>query len=62
MRPGGPECLTRFFRTPFDLPSVSQWTLKLHVQSILAKLAVENRTAAAIVARERGLLATPQRP
>ena len=40
---------------------IATGTVKLHVQSILAKLAVENRTAAATVARERGLLATPHR-
>lgn len=40
---------------------VSAGTVKLHVQSILAKLGVENRTAAATAAREHGLVATSLR-
>lgn len=33
-------------------------TVRIHVSNILAKLHVENRTAAAVLARERGLVAT----
>jgi DNA-binding NarL/FixJ family response regulator len=33
-------------------------TVRIHVSNILAKLYVENRTAAAVLARERGLVAT----
>src|SRR5205085_10589037 len=38
--------------------TIAPGTVKLHVQSILGKLAVENRTAAVSAARERGLLTT----
>jgi DNA-binding CsgD family transcriptional regulator len=37
--------------------AIAPGTVKQHVQSILAKLGVENRTAATVVARERGLIA-----
>ena len=36
--------------------AIAPGTVKQHVQSILAKLGVENRTAATVVAREQGLL------
>lgn len=36
--------------------AIAPGTVKQHVQNILAKLGVENRTAATVVARERGLI------
>jgi DNA-binding CsgD family transcriptional regulator len=42
--------------------TIAAGTVKLHVQSILGKLGVENRTAAAAAARERGLLVAAHRP
>ena len=38
---------------------VAAGTIKLHVEHILAKLGVDNRTAATVCARESGLLSTP---
>jgi DNA-binding NarL/FixJ family response regulator len=38
--------------------SLSERTVKFHVSSILAKLDAANRTQAAVLARERGLIAT----
>ncbi len=42
--------------------AIAPGTVKQHVQSILAKLGVENRTAATAVAREHGLVAPRARP